>query len=137
MVQFEPIRVPYMPIMDYVNLSTDQQNLYDFCSAIAKGHVSEALASRKLGPLCHSRWLTLAVRVLRLYISTPKPGAKLKVLVNYILFVYSPTWFDIKRDENFTNGPIHYYSLVDRSRKNLPAEQLEIVQKVLQHNNYY
>ena len=48
--------------------STDQAYLYEITSAVITGEVSQHLAILKPGPVNHSRWLTTASRLLRLYI---------------------------------------------------------------------
>src|SRR6218665_810821 len=50
----------------------------------------------KPGPMCHSRWLTMANRILRLYISKENPDRHLVTLINYIVKVYAPIFFEIK-----------------------------------------
>jgi hypothetical protein len=123
--------------MEGVDLSNDQKNLLDLCFAIKSGTVDESLARRKLGPLCHSRWLTLAVRVLRLYVSTVNPSQKLRILVEYIMFVYAPCWFDIKRDQNCCQGPMHFFTMLQRAKLHVPANKFHIIADVLQRNNYF
>ena len=54
------------------------------------------MVSRKLGPLCHSRWLTLAIRSLALYTREKKPNKTLRKPVSYIIKVYAFAWFEIK-----------------------------------------
>ena len=50
------------------NLSTDQKYLYDIVKAVETGHVSEKLADLRPGKMAHSRWLTTANRIMRLYV---------------------------------------------------------------------
>ena len=40
--------------------------------------------------MAHSRWLTTANRILRLYVSTDKPSQALKIIIEYIMKVYAP-----------------------------------------------
>jgi hypothetical protein len=56
------------------------------------------LVVRDSGTHNHSRWLTCANRVLRLYISEIKPFYELKTLTSYIMKMYASVWFDIKRN---------------------------------------
>ncbi|KAJ2945333.1 hypothetical protein O0L34_g9424 [Tuta absoluta] len=72
-----------LPIQNYANvagnktdlqhdvvktLSTDQKYLYDICEAVSSGVCSVELANRQPGKMAHSRWLTTANRILRLYV---------------------------------------------------------------------
>ncbi|KAK0066895.1 hypothetical protein Bpfe_003630 [Biomphalaria pfeifferi] len=60
------------------------------------GCCSEELARRNPGKMAHSRWLTTANRILRLYISQQNPTHSLQILATYIMQVYAPVWFAIK-----------------------------------------
>ena len=54
----------------------------------------------EVGPIVHSRWLTLGCRILRYYryVSLEEPPRNLEILVRYCLtgYFYFPTWFEIK-----------------------------------------
>lgn len=95
-VSFEKIE-NNVPETNRSELSKDQQYLYDISKAIGTGDYPKELSVRNPGPLSHSRWLTTANRVLRLYISTPLPSDELKELVTFILKSYMPLWFQIKK----------------------------------------
>ncbi|KAK4883922.1 hypothetical protein RN001_000193 [Aquatica leii] len=94
-VKFRKIAVS-LPEIDLNELSTDQQYLYDICNGISKGIISSSLSQREPGKMAHSRWLTTANRLLRLYISTKNPSYNLTILTEYVMKVYAPTWFEIK-----------------------------------------
>lgn len=96
-------------------LSTDQKYLYEICSAMYAGLVSPSLSSRGPGNLAHSRWLTCANRILRLYIGTAKPPDILKQLALFIMKVYEPKWFDIKSMPSCKHGPVRVFNMVKRS----------------------
>ena len=49
-------------------LGTDQSDLYRICNSIVNGCFACDLAKTKPGPLNHSRWLTTAARLCRLYV---------------------------------------------------------------------
>jgi len=78
------------------DLSSDQEILYHYCVGIAAGKVDSPWIHRKIGPVNHARWLTLAIRLLGLYVRTTKPHLNLVKLTNYIVTVYAPSWFSIK-----------------------------------------
>ena len=48
--------------------------------------------------------------------SEEDPTPNLKRLVFYVCTVYAPTWFDIKHNPNFVNGPDHLLREVVRLR---------------------
>lgn len=78
------------------DLSTDQLYLFEMCDAIGRGECDERLAKRKPGKICHSRWLTTANSILRLYVATENPSENLATLTEFIIKVYAPMWFRIK-----------------------------------------
>lgn len=122
---FEPISSE-LPEIDTNLLSTDQKYLYQMCSAISAGTVSPSLANKDPGKLAHSRWLTCANRILRVYVGTDKPTKNLTELATFIMKVYAPTWFDIKTKPSCKYGPIY-----------LRDELKNIVLKTIQRNAFF
>ena len=88
--------VDIIPDYSVNTLSGDQLYLYEICNAIKTGNFPHDLKMKSPGKLHHARWLTLANRVLRLYVSTPNPCNKLHDLVKIIMNCYAPGWFYIK-----------------------------------------
>lgn len=118
------------------DLSTDQQYLMEISQAISKGHCPPDLAKKNPGKLSHARWLTLANRVLRLYVATNEPSENLKTLVLYIMRVYAPMWFRIKLEPLCTSGAKHLFNMIYLSRY-LTAELKAVVDPVIQRNGYF
>ena len=70
-VAFKPIPNPHfssLPDDVLEDLSTDQYYGYKICLSVICGEVSDDLRFHDIGPIVHSRWLTLACRILRLYV---------------------------------------------------------------------
>lgn len=86
-----------IPDIERKILSKDQQYLLDISLAIKSGTCTVDLAIREPGPISHSRWLTTANRVLRLYMSVESPSEEHLILVRFILKSYMPIWFKIKK----------------------------------------
>lgn len=105
-VSFKKVNV-VVPEVDPKILSTDQKYLLEISVAISNGVISESLAQKQPGKLAHSRWLTTANRILRLYVGTINPSEELKILTTYILKVYVPTWFSVKLKPDFKYGSLH------------------------------
>ena len=81
------------------------------------------MVSRKLGSLCRSRWLTLAIRLLALYTREKKPNETLKKPVSYIIKVYAFAWFEIKTSSKLHEVPKILFTI---SRLNqLPDEDVK------------
>src|SRR6218665_2036086 len=100
------------------------------------GQCSTDLGNRKPGPMCLSRWLTTANRKLRLYISKQNPEKHLVTLVNYIVKVYAPIWFEIKSKPSCTDGSRHLFHMIQYSRY-LSTGPKRIVDPVIQRNSYF
>ena len=67
------------------DLSTDQKILMDYMLGISSGKLDEQKAKASICPLNHSRWLTLAIRILALYTRTIEPSKELRILVQSIM----------------------------------------------------
>ena len=129
-------RIPIqLPKIDS-DLSTDQRYLYEMCLSINSSYVSPSLASRNPGKMCHSRWLTTANRILRLYVTKENPDEKLMFLTDYIIKVYAPVWFGIKKSPSCLSGPTHFQDLIRRTRY-LPEALKAVVDPVIQRNSYF
>ena len=93
------------------DLSSDQKYGYRMVVAIRAGKVPVELANMDIGPVNHSRWLTTANRFMRLYVSKHcfkgKTLNNLKCIVEFIVGVYYPMWFEAKVKHSFIFGPRH------------------------------
>lgn len=118
------------------DLSEDQQYLYRIISAIRTGDVDKNLARLKPGPLSHSRWLTLASRVCRLYVSSANCDRNLRLITKFIVMFYGPLWFEIKSKPNCCDGPKHLFSAIN-CLKNLPIDIVNIVKPYVSRNAYF
>ena len=102
------------------DLSSDQKYGYRMVMAIRAGKVPTDLALLDIGPVFHARWLTTANRVLRIWVT--KHGFKgtnltnLRMIVEYIVGVYYPVWFEIKVKHNYTYGPRHLLTQLELVR---------------------
>ena len=82
--------------------------------AIVVGSVDEELHFLEVGPIVHSRLLTLACRILRLYVLKHIALADLQAIVRFCISVYFPTWFEIKKQNQMIHGPKFFFNLVYR-----------------------
>lgn len=86
-------------------LSTDQIYLMRICRAVVSGECPQDLAAMKPGKIHHARWITTASRILRLYVATVNPSEALKLLATFVVRVYAPMWFRIKRNHTISDAP--------------------------------
>ena len=81
--------------------SSDQHMLYLAWISVRTGKLRAELLSLAPGPVSHSRWLTLALRILLLHMTDHKLKGKnkknLQVLVSFLVSNYIPMWFTIKK----------------------------------------
>ncbi|GBM35679.1 hypothetical protein AVEN_97879-1 [Araneus ventricosus] len=125
-----------IPEIERKILSKDQQYLLDINYAIRSGGSPEDLFVHEPGSLSHSRWLTTANRVLRLYLNIENPTVEHKILVSFILKSYIPVWFHIKKSKYFTNGPEHVFEVIESSRF-LPENLLKVINPLIHRNAFF
>lgn len=119
-----------------LELSTDVKYLYQIAKAISNGIVPLDLANIKPGPIAHSRWLTKASRLLRLYVTTNTPSTNLKTLAVYIITVYVPMYFNVKFYNSVVYGSALLLKFI-RWTRYLQPNLRNIVDGVIQNNSYY
>ena len=59
------------------------------CKVVTSAQYPTNLLDRQPGTMAHSRWLTTASRILRLYVGTVNPSHNLVTLVTYIVRVHT------------------------------------------------
>ena len=77
--------------------------------------MTKDLFQLQIGPLCHSRWLTTANRFMKIWVSKDNFTAakekenpqNLRLIVEFIVGVYVPMWFQAKVKHSFISGPDH------------------------------
>ena len=133
---FESVETSLEIIDDKIvkNMSRDQQILYQYIHAISEGNIPQRLAIQAAGQLNHSRWLTLAIRLLQLYTRTAAPSDGLRKVVRYIMQVYGPCWFSIKKAKKFTCGPELLFKQMVLIRETQPEDVQTQVMPVVQRN---
>lgn len=88
----------------------------------------------------HSRWVTTANCVCRVYIATKKPSAGLKILVQYIMRVYAPLMLRIKVHSSCVSGAKHVHTMIQSSRfltELLPSKTMKEFDKCIHRNAYF
>ena len=74
-------------------MNNDQKYLHEDDLPSNLEFLNYLLQPRKLH---NARWLTLANRILRLYVSTTNPSEQLYSLVHFVINLYAPAWFQVK-----------------------------------------
>ena len=88
-------------------------------------HEEKLYAAWKIGPLNQARWLTLATRLMCLWTRSVYPQTlydELITLVQFIIQVYTVSWFKIKTD-NFFNQQLYIFNMIQRTKQQSTAIQ--------------
>ncbi|CAG9837753.1 unnamed protein product [Diabrotica balteata] len=135
-VKFSVIESYVQENVDRSDLSTDQQYLLDMCVAISEGSIDNKLSKRCPCKIVHSRWLPLANRILRLYVSTVVPSDNLITLATFILKVYAPVWFLIKTRPSCLHGVFNFWKMIQLPSY-LPQPLKDVMDPVLLRNSFF
>ena len=143
--QFKPLSIGEPPVVmpDSVvkDLSTDQKYLYEIVKIIRTGTINERLIKQKIGPVDHSRWLTTANRLCRLYISKHDLDAvdleKLETIVSFIIYHYAVMWFQIKCYNKVYDGPRNALKNLSVLNKYAPKQVLDIVRATVNRGSWH
>ena len=122
------------------DLSTEQSCAYQIATSIKTGVLPKRLASLEIDPVCHSRWLTTALRFCRIWVSkygiTGENLNKLRLIVEYIVGVYVPNWFNIKVKSSWVEGPINLLNQM-QLLKNQAQEITDIILPTFKRPAWY
>ena len=142
--KFQPLpgKVPVIQLRKEIikDLSTDQHYAYRMMIAIRSGELEMDLACIKPGNICHSRWLTTANTFCQMWVS--KHGLKgplynrLKDIVTFIVQCYYPTWFQIKVNHSWVDGPRNILYELNRIRTQKKLVQ-NVVEKVVRSSAWF
>lgn len=124
------------PIDVVKELSKDQKYMLEMCEATGSGRCSLELSMRDPGKMSYARWITTASRLLRLYIGIVQQSPNLRILVEYVMKVYAPIWFDIKCHSSVKDGAKHLFRLIHLSRY-MTQEMKRIVDPVIERNGFF
>nr|XP_047146113.1 uncharacterized protein LOC124818986 [Hydra vulgaris] len=127
--------IEYPPLCVIKDLSADQRMLLEYSIGISREFSDNKYLRKKIGPICHARWLTTAVRILALYTRTINPSRELKIFVEYIQTVYTPMWFNIKKSKSFTEGPKLIFQFIQRILR-LDTEVQNITLPIIYRNSF-
>lgn len=86
--------------------------------------------------LVFNRWLTLAARLLRIYIASVSPTTQLCQLVKFLMGHYIPMWFYIRIHSSCVHGAGNFLHSLQLLRA-LPQDVQNVIQPVVQRNAYW
>ena len=127
----------FVNILETLNdLSSDQGYLRDIILGINNNDISSSLEKRSPGKLGYARWLTVANRILRYYVSVVDPTENLILIVNFVIKVYARSWFNIKSKPIFIYSPHHIFNMIKYIDDINNDCVTNICHKVIQQNAY-
>ena len=120
-------------------MSWDQNLLYRSCRAIIDGVCPPWLARRKIGGVCHARWLTTAIRINFLYMSMARPSAEVTRLATFVVTVYACLWFQCKKDWKVTQAGKIIFDAMKRisALKKNHVKEYEALKPVFERSFYW
>ena len=138
---------PDVPEEVVQSLSTDAKLLHNMCQLANTGNSSidcESLTKATIGKLFLSRWLTMATRVVRVYIAISEESElyfKVFTLVKYIVGVYWKMHIATKYKSSIIDGPQHIFDEISSIRK-LEFDKhtdgsVDVLHKSIQTNCYF
>ena len=140
---FVPLNGP--PIMEVSpeflkSLTKDVQDLVKFANLVNSGIQVANGEELSLGHLHEARWFNHATRNLRVFVSQhslpDKDLKNLKMICQYICWVYLPQHLDVIKCPLLTAGARHCFRLVQRIRLVAPEIQ-EVVKVNMKRNSFY
>lgn len=137
-VNFEPIQSNVDDIIPSIqrDLSTDQNYLYDICKVVSTGECPTGFEDKNPGKLSHARWVTNANRILRLYIAPNSPSDTLQELSKFVVKVYAPGWFTIKRNSKIKDWAVNLCKIINFCSY-MKDEYQKVIYTCLQKNGYF
>ena len=101
--------LPDLPPEVVKDIGSDQEYGHRITNAVRKGKMDEDLAALTVGQTGHSRWLTTANLFcdwwFRDHGLEGELLARLREIVDFIINVYFPCWFQIKINHSWVDGP--------------------------------
>ena len=87
--------------------------------------------------MVHCRWLTTTNRLLSLYGTTHEPSSSIFMeIVQFIMAVYVPVWFTIKKNSSFIEGTKNFFEIICLTQI-MPERTRAIANTVLQRNCFF
>ena len=109
---------------------------YLLCKSVINGSLVKDLAGRSLGPLSHSKWLTLGQRVLCHYIRIKNLCKKLATLTELVVRAYGSVWFQTRQYPRPTDAPRHYFQWM-QALKSFPTYVFKGVSTIFENGLYW
>ena len=137
--KFEAVPNPnfyFVPLSVVKDLSNDQKLLYKLCVSVMAGTFDPALRVVILPGINWARWLTLAILILYYYTTLVNPPENLKTVVEFIICIYAPTWFELKSNPRCTDAPRIMFKAL-KKYKELPQWIQDTVMPIVEGGSHW
>ena len=108
-------------------LSHDVRYLIEQLRAVTSGVSTERWTAMKAGKMATVRWTNPQSRLLRLYQSTEEPSFAMQRLVNFLVYVYGPTFLSVRIYNNLSKGSNHLLQEVTAVSDNCTEAEKEVI----------
>ena len=126
-----------IPVLsDSLLANQDVKNLYRLCQMITTGVVDPRLEKIVLPTIHNARWLTHAIRILRLYLQEENPSLQLKKVSKFIVQWLAVMHFKIILEPSVTMAAVHFHSAIVLARDCLTKVEFKFVQQYFTINSF-
>ena len=112
---FKNVRLPNSE--DTIFQNQDLKKFFWLVKMIVSGVRDPRLLNMRLPTIHKARWLTTAIRILRLYVQTENPSNNMKKVVKFIILWYFPLFCEIKRKPLIQDAPRHFFNAIGKNFK--------------------
>ena len=109
---FANVKLPKMDEAIFQN--QDLKKFFRLVEMIVTGIPNPKLLHMRLPTIHKARWLTTAIRILRLYVQTENPSLNLRKAVKLIILWYFPMFCMIKRYPLIQEAPRHFFKAIGK-----------------------
>ena len=111
--------------------------LLEMANAAESGRLEKRWAKAKAGVMTNARWQNTESQALRCYMGTASPTEEQKRMVSFVIFVYVPTFLEIRQKNLLLEGPRHFLAMIRRIQSYCTEEEIELLKPVIQFNGYF
>ena len=144
MVEFKAVPSPHLrSLLDAITpavwkeFNWDTRYLLEMAKAVESGHLEERWARSRAGAMTNARWQNTESRELRVYMSTASPSQAQRRMTSFIIFIYVPSFLEIRQRNLLLEGPRHLLNIITRLRTYCTLEEVELLTPYLQCNGYF
>ena len=126
-----------IPADVWEQFNNDTRYLLEMAKAVESGHLEKRWAKSRAGVMTNARWQNTESRVLRVYMSTLSPSDAQKRMTSFIVYVYVPTFLEIRQRNLLLEGPRHLLSIITRIKSSCTEGEVDMLTPHVQLNGYF